>query len=119
MASQLSLRRMLRPEDGYRCRCSNWTSFSAAQLSRFDSELLLAVAVPETMEAIRFFRSLVHKQGRIPTLAVVPGESSEELLRTASDAADDFMLWPIREQELRERVKRLIGDSRHEKVPAH
>ena len=119
MASQLSLRRMLRPEDGYRCRCSNWTSFSAAQLSRFDSELLLAVAVPETMEAIRFFRSLVHKQGRIPTLAVVPGESSEELLRTASDAADDFMLWPIREQELRERVKRLIGDSRHEKVAAH
>jgi DNA-binding NtrC family response regulator len=119
MASQLSLSRMLRPEDGYRCRCSNWTSFSAAQLGRLGSELLLAVAVPETTEAISFFRSLVHEQGRIPTLAVVPGESSEELLRTASDAADDFMLWPIREQELRERVKRLIGDSPHDKAAAH
>ena len=91
---------------------------SVAELSRVDSQLLLAVVVPETEEAINFFRSLVNKPGRIPTLAVVPSESSEELLHAASDAADDFMLWPIREQELRARVKRLIGDYPLEKESA-
>ena len=89
LAPQLSLSRMLRPEDGYRCRFNSWSSFSAAELNRLDSQLLLAVAVPETREAITFFRSLFHKPGRIPTLAVVPSQSSEELFRTASDAADD------------------------------
>ncbi len=110
---------MLRPEDGYRCRCNSWTSFSPTELNRIGSQLLLAVAVPETTEAISFLRSRVKKPWLIPTLAVIPGESSEELLRTASDAADDFMLWPIREQELRERVKRLIGDAPHDKESAH
>ncbi len=110
MAPQLSLSRMLRPEDGFLCRRDSWTSFSAAQSNRLDSQLILAVAVPETNEAINFLRSRIKQPGRIPTLVIIPNGSSEELLRTASDGADDFLLWPIREQELRERVKRLIGD---------
>ncbi len=119
VASQFSLSRMLRPEDGYRCRCNSWTSFSAAALNRLDSQLLLAVAVPETSEAISFFRSQSKEPGRIPTLAVLPSESSEELFRTAAEAADDFMLWPIREQELRERVKRLIGAPARDMESSH
>jgi DNA-binding NtrC family response regulator len=83
-----------------------------AELNRFDSQLLLAVAVPETTEAISFFRALLNQPARIPTLAVVPSESSEELLRTTAEAADDFMVWPIREQELPQRVKRLLGAPR-------
>jgi two-component system response regulator GlrR len=109
---QLSLSRMLRAEDGYRCSRRIWSSFSVAELDRFNSQLLLAVAVPETAEAISFFRALLNRPARIPTLAVVPGESSEELLRTTSEVADDFMFWPIREQELHQRVKRLLGISR-------
>ena len=109
---QLSLSRMLRAEDGYRCSRRIWSSFSLAELSRFDSQLLLAVAVPETAEALSFFRALLHQPAHIPTLAVVPSESSEELLRTTSQAADDFMFWPIREQELHQRVKRLLGVAR-------
>jgi DNA-binding NtrC family response regulator len=109
MATQFSLSRMLRPEDGYSCKRECWTSFSATGLSSLSSQLLLAVAVPESGAAINFFRSLSCNPGRTPTLAVVPGDSSEELLRSASDAADDFMFWPIREQELLARVKRLIG----------
>lgn len=119
MAPQLSLSRMLRPEDGYRCRRNSWSSLSDAELNRLDSQLLLAVAVPESREAISFLLSRVNRPGRIPTLAVIPSESSGEFLRTASDAADDFMLWPIREQELRERVKRLIGDSPRGLESAH
>lgn len=119
LAPQLSLSRMLRPDDGYHCRCDNWSAFSPTELNRLDSHLLLAVAVPETTEALSFFRSQLTKPWRIPILAVIPHESSEELLRSASDAADDFMLWPIREPELRERVKRLIGGPTHAMEAAH
>ncbi|RSL17975.1 DNA-binding NtrC family response regulator [Edaphobacter aggregans] len=111
---QLSLSRMLRPEDGYRCKCECWTSFSAGP-NFLGAQLLLAVAVPECWAAISFFRTQSCNQGRTPTLAVVPSESSEELLRSASDASDDFMFWPIREQELLERVKRLIGAATRDK----
>jgi two-component system response regulator GlrR len=109
---QLSLSRMLRAEDGYRCSRRMWSSFSMADLGRFDSQLLLAVAVPESQEAINFFRALAHQPARIPMLVVVPSESSEELLQSTSEAADDFLFWPIREQELHQRVKRLLGVSR-------
>jgi DNA-binding NtrC family response regulator len=109
---QLSLSRMLRAEDGYRCSRRIWSSFAVADLIRQDSKLLLAVAVPETTEAVRFFQALLRQPVRIPTLAVVPSESSEELLRTTTEVADDFMFWPIREQELHQRVKRLLGVSR-------
>jgi DNA-binding NtrC family response regulator len=119
MAPHLSLSRMLRPEDGFLCRRNSWNSFSAEELNRLNSKLVLAVAFPETAEAISFLRSGIRRPGRIPTLAVIPGGSSEELLRTASDGADDFMLWPIREPELRERVKRLIGNFQDDKEAAH
>jgi two-component system response regulator GlrR len=119
IAPHLSLSRLLRPEDGYRCRRNSWSSFPHAELNRLDSRLLLAVAVPETTEATSFFRSLGNKPWPIPALAIVPSDPSEELLRTVSYAADDFMLWPVREQELRERVKRLIGTSRQEMETAH
>lgn len=112
MTPQLSLSRMLREEDGYRCSRRIWSSFSVADLSRFDSQLLLAVAVPESQEVISFFRALAHQPARVPTLAVVPSESSEELLQTTAEAADDFLFWPIREQELHQRVKRLLGVAR-------
>jgi DNA-binding NtrC family response regulator len=119
LASQLSLSSILRTEDGYRCRRKNWSTFSPAEANRPESELLVAVAVPETSEALAFFRSLLKRPMRTPTLAVVSGESSEELLRTVSDASDDFMLWPPQEQELRQRVKRLIGASGQDKESAH
>src|SRR5437588_12181701 len=106
---QLSVSRMLRAEDGYCCSHREWSSFSVADLNRFHSQLLLAVAVPETKEAVDFFHALLRQSPRVPTLAVVPTESSEELLRTTSEVADDFMFWPVHERELQQRVKRLLG----------
>ena len=46
-SSHLSLSRMLRIEDGYHCIHRMWSSFSLSDLSSFDSQLLIAVAVPE------------------------------------------------------------------------
>jgi two-component system response regulator GlrR len=111
-SSQLSLGRMLRSEDGYHCICRMWSSFSAAELNSFDSQLLIAVAVPENAGAVSFFESAHRRPLRVPTLAVVPGEPSEDLLHAVAQAADDFMFWPVREQELHQRVKRLLGIAR-------
>ena len=116
---QTSLSRLLRPEDGFDCRCNHWNSFSNTELNSSECRLLLAVAVPETAEAVRFFRSRPRELARIPTLAVLPCESDEEVLRTVSDAVDDLVFWPVRELELRERIKRLIGGRRPDIEAAH
>ena len=110
--SQLSLNRMLRVEDGYHCSRRIWSSFSPADLNSLGSQLLIAVAVPESAEAAGFLKASMCQPLRIPTLAVLPNESREDLLHAAAEAADDFMFWPVREQELQQRVKRLLGIAR-------
>jgi len=113
LAPQLSVSRLLTLEAGFHCRYDNWNSFSLRELSGLDSKLLLAVAVPESKEAMQFFQSLLANGHRIPTLAVLPNEPSEELLRTASQTADDFIFWPVRQPELRQRVNRLLGTNQN------
>jgi two-component system response regulator GlrR len=43
-----------------------------------------------------------------PVLAVLSDQADRELIRLASDIADDFLLWPIRRCELRERLSRIL-----------
>jgi len=112
LAPHLSLKGLLTSENGYNCHHNEWSSFSLSELANLQSQLLLAVAVPETAEAIRFLHLLAAERRRIPTLAVVPNEPSAELLRMAAEAADDFMFWPVRRHELEQRVNRLLGATR-------
>jgi DNA-binding NtrC family response regulator len=56
-----------------------------------------------------FFHWLRKKPLQVPTLAVLPGDSGEDLIRTASQATDDFVLSPVSPVELRERLARLLG----------
>jgi DNA-binding NtrC family response regulator len=42
-------------------------------------------------------------------LAILPEEPDAELLRAAADTVDDFVLWPARSHELRQRLARLLG----------
>jgi DNA-binding NtrC family response regulator len=44
----------------------------------------------------------------VPTLAVLPAEAPQ-LLPEASSAVDDFVVWPLRQGELRQRLLRLVG----------
>jgi DNA-binding NtrC family response regulator len=108
IAPQLSMSRLLTPEMGFHCSLSNWTGFSPERLQARDLQLLLAVAAPEAGEAIDFFRSLRARPRRVPTVAVIPPETTEEFMRAVLEVTDDFVLWPVRVQELRQRLVRLL-----------
>jgi hypothetical protein len=40
---------------------------------------------------------------------VLPNETSDEVLRIASQSTDDFMLWPGHQEELRNRLQRMLA----------
>jgi DNA-binding NtrC family response regulator len=87
-----------------------WTSFQPERLNSCCEDLLLANAVPRTEQALQFFRLLRNHPLHIPTLAILPGEDgNEEQLEAAASSVDDFLLWPVRPEEFRQRLKRLLG----------
>ncbi len=106
---EASLRGLLSPEYGFECERSTWDLPQLAKLRLRDSELVVAVGVPETSEALDLFRWLREHAVAVPTLAVLPDQPSEEFLRTASDIACDFIVAPIRAFELHRRLNGILG----------
>jgi DNA-binding NtrC family response regulator len=94
------------------CCRRHWGTFPSQQLMVGDENLLVANAVPWSDEAVKFFQWLHEHPIGVPTLAILPSENSE-LLQIATEVVDDFLLFPVRAEEFRRRVVRLIGrDSR-------
>lgn len=86
----------------------SWESVTGDVLSAGNHRLILvdAVSAPEKAEA--FFASLQSKPIAAPIFAVIP-EEDDELLQLAAEVADDFLLWPLRPEELRRRITRILG----------
>ena len=84
-----------------------WESAVPTLERPFRGSLLVANAVPATGDALEFFRRL--REEPVPTLAIVR-EEDRELLQTVVEAADDFVIWPARAEEVRNRARRLLGD---------
>jgi DNA-binding NtrC family response regulator len=93
------------------CRRSHWGTFLPDELQSCQESLIVANAVPGTDEAVEFFQWLRKHPLRVPMLAILPNEEGE-LLRVAADAVDDFLLCPVRTEEFRRRVARLVGQPR-------
>jgi DNA-binding NtrC family response regulator len=89
-------------------RRSQWGSFAPEQLQIREENLVVANAVPASDEVVKFFRWLRGHPLHVPTLAILPEEESE-LLQIATEAVDDFLLFPVREEEFQRRVARLLG----------
>jgi DNA-binding NtrC family response regulator len=95
-----------------RCESTQWDSLLFDGLSQCKAELILAVAVPPPDRAISLFKWLKDHQISTPTLAILSDEVNEETLRDVYQSVDDFMLWPIHKDELRYRLKRILGSER-------
>ena len=92
----------------------NWDGFSYESLHECTVHLIVAVAVPEPDKAMWFFHWLNRHPIATPTFAILPSEPDEVLLRTASEAVDDFILWPVRVEEWRHRLARILGPEGHD-----
>jgi len=53
--------------------------------------------------------ALKGRLNRAPVLAILPEDADSMLIRTASESVDDFLISPVRNDELRERVERMLG----------
>jgi DNA-binding NtrC family response regulator len=105
--------------DDFELDHARWSSFPPECIGECRADLILPVVVPRSNEAVGFLRWLHDHPISKPTLAVLPDESEEDLLRTAAEAADDFILWPFHRLELRERVFRILGPERPSDAVVH
>ena len=92
-----------------RFELANWDSPLREKLLWCNAQLIVAVAVPMTPQAIGFFKWLREHPIQTPILAVLPSDIDGETLGAISESADDFILWPIHEVELRHRLQRILG----------
>lgn len=111
VAVEASLARLLTREHGYACIRETWGSFQVEKLRDFEGDLLISVTSTQTMCSVLFHEWLRTHPIAAPVLVILPQEPGEELLRSASKASDDFLLCPIREEELKCRLGRLLGET--------
>ena len=96
-------------ESHHCCIKADWRTFDPDALSEHSVSLVVPVAVPPNAKATAFFEWLRDHSLSTPTLAVVPTDMDSGLLETVSQTVDDFLVWPARPEECRQRVTRLLG----------
>jgi DNA-binding NtrC family response regulator len=62
----------------------------------------------ETGEAL--FRSFKNSPVPVPVLAVLPQHASDSLIRLVAEVAADFLMSPVRREEIRQRIHRILGE---------
>jgi DNA-binding NtrC family response regulator len=95
---------------GLQWRRLDWPTLRPETLGR-GAEVIVPVAVSDPSRAEGLFRWLGQHALDAATLAVLP-QGSNTLLRLAAEAVDDFVLWPIRPEEWRQRFAWLVGPAR-------
>ena len=104
-----SVAQTLKVGGAFRCERRLWDSFDFEHLRSHQCQLVLPVTASASGPSVELFQWLRKNPLHVPILAVLPGDSAEELIRAASQAADDFVLSPVSPVELRERLVRLLG----------
>jgi two-component system response regulator GlrR len=94
-----------------RCESTTWDSFPAEALHRSRAQLILAEASSREDKAVSFFHWLIKNPVGIPVVAILREHPHPELSRMVAEVADDFLLLPLRAQELELRIERLLGSA--------
>jgi DNA-binding NtrC family response regulator len=90
---------------------TTWSEFADAKLDMTRMQLILAGASREVPYSLSFLAGLCTAPFAVPVVAVLPSISDADLLRTAAEAADDFLLCPVHGEELNLRIRKLLGDA--------
>ena len=91
-----------------RCEHLSWDGADPARFRSSPAELVVAVAGRTPAQALRLMDWLRIHPAPAPTLAILPADAPEEVLTAASQTVDDFILWPARPEELRQRLARFL-----------
>lgn len=99
---------------GWRCDRAIWNSFAFESLGRIGADLIVASGVQGRSTLLGFLHWLRDHPIGVPTIAVLPEGSEDELLSACFEAADDYVLCPLRPDELRQRITRILGSDDRE-----
>lgn len=108
-APEPTLGQFLPAESGFSCHYLDWVVSSADAIRSLGAQLVIALAAAEQARALAMLRGLQGWSLTAPLLAVLPAGADHELLDAASRTADDFICSPLRKDELRNRVLRLLA----------
>jgi len=100
-------------EQAFACEHVAWSRLTPDALSRPEWDLILAVTSDRDPIGPAFKQLRAHSAG-VPVFAVVPSHIDEPALRVISDTVDDFIFSPVRAVELRNRVRRVLAEPRHD-----
>src|SRR5579871_5269690 len=89
-------------------RRMTWETFSPEQVCPASDRLLIADAVQDQGKACDFFHWLRDHPLPVPIFAVLPQDDGA-LFRAATETVDDFLVSPVRPEELKQRIARLLG----------
>jgi two-component system response regulator GlrR len=87
---------------------TGWNALPDERLLAPDFDLLVAVAARGCRASANFFQSLPARPVSRPILGIFP--ESDETLQASSRMVDDFILAPVRADELRHRILRILDD---------
>jgi len=87
-----------------------WDGFRCEALRPQRSPVIVANAAPASDSAREFFSWLHEHPVGAPVFAILPADDGE-LMQKAMTVVDDFLLWPVRGDELYYRLQRLLGPS--------
>src|SRR5208282_4789830 len=85
-----------------------WPAACPSEMRPRRPAAIVANAVPGTREAWEFFTWLQAHPVSAPVFAILPADDSS-LIEAAMRAVDDFLLWPVRGDEMFFRLQRLAG----------
>jgi two-component system response regulator GlrR len=109
----------LREDGTFRCELLRWDPLAADGLRRSDADAMIAVGIPQTAAVVSAFEWLRDHPLGIPIFAVLSADAEDPLLRIATESVDDFVFAPIRPDELRHRLARVLAPSRHDAEAVH
>lgn len=96
------------------CQWRKWDELHAESFLGAGIQLIVADAAPLMEKAACFFSMLSNAPLSAPVLAVLPPDCGRQALEAVSGVAADFLFSPVREDELKMRALRLLGDNSSE-----
>ncbi|HJQ82470.1 MAG TPA: sigma-54 dependent transcriptional regulator [Candidatus Binatia bacterium] len=106
---EAKLARALGTGFGFQWERARWDVLGAERLAASRARLIVAAALPEASTAMGLFDRLAGYPIARPMLALLPADAADDAIGAATSVADDFVLWPAPDGELRHRVTRLLA----------
>jgi DNA-binding NtrC family response regulator len=111
---QVHLMDLLRREWNYCGEQIFWDSFQTEQISSASPDLLIPIVMKRDSGVEAFFNWVSASTRKTKNLIVFPKNVEEDILKAAVEISDDFLLWPVENVELHQRVLRALWSKEFE-----